>query len=73
MYHTDPSELYVDDASMKKETSSQRRRYNLSSSTFGICNKHKNTVTESVQASKYLGLAINLIRTTLSITVGKTI
>ena len=64
---------HVADASINRETSSCKRHRNLSSLTFGICNKlnkvsHRNA---GVQTIEYLSLVINSIQMTLSLTEEK--
>ena len=62
---------HVVNVSINRETSSRRRHRNLSPSTFGICNKLKMSLMEPVQTIGYLGLVINSIQMTLSLTEEK--
>ena len=59
---------HVFNVSINRETSSRKRHRNLSPSTFGICNKLKKSVMEPVRTVEYLGLVINSIQMTLSLT-----
>ena len=59
---------HVVNVSINRKTSSRKRHRNLSPSTFGICNKLKKSVMEPVRTVEYLGLVINSIQMTLSLT-----